>query len=74
MTDMTSEVRRAEKRLIRIQEVSRRTGFGRAMLYRLMKEGEFPASVKLGRKSVAWDNDQITLWIEERIAGARGNK
>lgn len=36
----------ASQSLIRITEVQRRTGFGKAWIYRLMSQGKFPASVK----------------------------
>ena len=35
-------------RLIRLQEVLSRTGYGRTSIYRKMEDGSFPKSLKLG--------------------------
>ncbi|KAB2889330.1 MAG: AlpA family transcriptional regulator [Desulfobulbaceae bacterium] len=53
--------------LLRRPEVERRTGLGRSTIYARMKEGDFPQSVSLGR-TVAWVEDEIDAWIQERIA------
>lgn len=62
---------REVKRLLRIREVSARTGYGKAMIYRLIREGRFPPSVRLGPNSVAWSELDIDCWIDERIAASR---
>jgi prophage regulatory protein len=33
-----------------------------------MAEGKFPASVSIGARAVAWVEEEIDAWIEERIA------
>ncbi|EMZ1711768.1 AlpA family phage regulatory protein, partial [Escherichia coli] len=38
---------------IRLSEVMRRTGYGRAWIYRLISLGRFPKPVKIGRKRLA---------------------
>lgn len=55
------------KRLIRRPIVENQTGLKRSQIYQLMAEGKFPRPVKLGRRAVAWDQDLIQIWIEERI-------
>jgi prophage regulatory protein len=56
------------RRLLRIKQVEEKTGFKRAHLYALMREGKFPKSVHLGIRSVGWDSIEIDRWIAERIA------
>lgn len=62
-----------QKSLIRLTEVQRRTGYSKAWIYRLMSNREFPASVKLGSRSIAFVESEVDEWIAERIA-ARDKK
>ncbi|EOX5338715.1 helix-turn-helix transcriptional regulator, partial [Escherichia coli] len=39
--------------LLRLSDVMRRTGYGRAWIYRLINQGRFPKPVKIGPRSVA---------------------
>lgn len=55
------------KRLIRLREVQHRVGLGRSTIYRWMAEGKFPKAVQLGGYVVAWAEDEIDSWIEERL-------
>jgi prophage regulatory protein len=54
-----------EPRLQRLAEVRDRTGLSRSEIYRRVSIGTFPAPVKLGRRSTAWDSRKISAWIEE---------
>lgn len=36
-----------------------------------MALGEFPAKVSLGPRAVGWAEDEISAWIEARIAQSR---
>jgi len=58
-----------ETRLIRLKEVMQKTGLSRPYVYALAKKGEFPKSLKLTERSVAWIESEINQWIEQRIAG-----
>ena len=63
--------------LIRLSEVMSRTGYARTSIYRKMKDGSFPKSLKLGgppkdssifdSRAIAWVEDEIDHWIEDRI-------
>jgi prophage regulatory protein len=44
-----------------------KTGFKRAWIYNLMSRNEFPQSVKLGIRSVAWVESEIDEWIANKI-------
>ncbi|NMM12449.1 MAG: AlpA family transcriptional regulator [Rhodoferax sp.] len=56
--------------LMRLAQVSAKTGIARSTIYKLMAEGKFPKSVKVTAKSVAFPSNQIDQWIASRIAGA----
>lgn len=70
-TDMKQQSRTQSKQLLRIREVTARTGLPKASLYKAIRAGRFPQSVRLGPNSVAWDADDIEGWINERIADSR---
>lgn len=53
-------------RLLRRPEVEARVGLGRSALYRLISEGRFPAPVRLTDRAVAWHEEEVDEWIEER--------
>lgn len=54
------------KRLLEMIPLSDRT------IFNLEKRGEFPQRIALSSRSVAWDLDEVTSWIERRKAA--GNK
>ncbi|MNR63708.1 Prophage CP4-57 regulatory protein (AlpA) [compost metagenome] len=53
---------------MRRHEVERKTGFKRAHIYNLMKEGKFPQAKRIGLRAVGWDSLEIERWITERLA------
>lgn len=55
------------ERLIKRQEVLKRCGISATTLYRLIDNGQFPKSVNISKRAVAWANSEIELWIEERM-------
>ena len=57
--------------LIRLQEVLKRTGFGKAWIYRLISEGRFPAPVKIGVRAVAFVESEVDEWIQSVIETSR---
>jgi prophage regulatory protein len=54
--------------LLRMPEVIRRTGSSTTDIYTGMKNGTFPKSVPIGRRSVGWVDEEVDDWIERRIA------
>tara|TARA_B100000809_G_scaffold72419_1_gene70138 strand:+ start:283 stop:546 length:264 start_codon:yes stop_codon:yes gene_type:complete len=64
-------------RLIRLNEVLSRTGYGRTSIYRKMEEGTFPKCLKLGppindhtkfdSRAIAWIEHEVDQWVESRI-------
>ena len=54
------------ERLIRLPEVIQLTGSSRSSIYRDMADGVFPASIRIGKRSVAWRLSEILGWIRSR--------
>jgi len=59
------------QKLIRLPEVRQRVPLSRSMIYLLISRGEFPKSVSLGRRSVAWVEVEVDAWVASRISGSR---
>lgn len=55
-------------RLERLPEVCARVAVKKSTLYRWIAEKRFPAPVRLGENSVAWDSRAVDRWIADRIA------
>ena len=55
------------RRILRRDEVEQKTGFKRAHLYNLMKEGKFPKALRLGVRAVGWDSVEVDEWITQRL-------
>jgi prophage regulatory protein len=53
--------------ILRMAEVTRAVGLGRATVYRMMQRGEFPASIPLSGSAVGWLRSEIEGWIAERV-------
>lgn len=62
-----------KKSLIRLSEVLKRTGYSKAWVYALMSRGQFPQSVKIGARAIAFIESEIDDWIDQRIAESRSN-
>ncbi|NOI78529.1 AlpA family transcriptional regulator [Vibrio coralliilyticus] len=56
-------------RFLRIQDVISLTGLGRSTIYKFMAdETDFPKSVPLGGRAVAWVESEIEDWMESRLS------
>lgn len=53
--------------LLRREEVSRRTGLSRSVLYARMKLGQFPRPVYLTPSTPAWLDSEVTAWIASLV-------
>lgn len=54
-------------RLIRRKQVQQSTGLSASSIYQLMADNSFPQSVQLSERRVAWVEQEIIDWIEQRI-------
>ncbi len=73
-TLLLQEMQQHSNRLIRIKDVLNLTGLSRSYVYQLCKEGLFPKSLTLipGGISVAWVEQEILEWIDQRISERDG--
>lgn len=61
---------RHTRALLRLQQVQALTGLSRSTLYKLVSERNFPSSIALAGRAVAWDSRAVEAWIESRIAAS----
>ena len=59
-------------RLVKLPEVMRRVGLGKTMIYRLIKQGRFPAPYKLSAFAARWSEREIMRWIADVKGGVEG--
>jgi prophage regulatory protein len=59
------------RRLLRLNEVKRCTGLSKSSIYNQISDGTFPQPVPIGARAVAWVEDEIQEWINNRIAERR---
>ncbi|PHP19823.1 hypothetical protein CG471_09960 [Sphingobium sp. IP1] len=53
-----------EDKILRLSAVIDATGCPKSLIYRRIKDGTFPRSVRIGPRSVGWPASQIQLWIQ----------
>ena len=56
-------------RLLRRAEVEQMVAVSTATLYKMIKEGRFPASVHLGAGTVRWRLSEVQAWLSALTAG-----
>lgn len=61
----------AARKILKIAEVALVTGLSRRSIYRFVKQGEFPAPLRLGPGRVGWTEEAIDVWIERCAAETR---
>jgi len=66
-TEVSQSQHLPERHIMRRDEVERKTGFKRAHIYNLMKEGKFPQAKRIGLRAVGWDSLEIERWVVERL-------
>ena len=54
--------------VLRIFEVSDRTGLPRSSIYAKIQTGDFPRPIKLGTRSVGWLEADVNSWIDEKVS------
>ena len=52
-------------KLLRRKQVEEVTGLSRSSIYAMMKDGSFPKQRKIGRRAVAWREEDIMEWLEQ---------
>ena len=69
-----SEVADSPERFLRLEEVKRRVGLGKSMIYDLIGRGKFPASYKPSPSAARWSEREITAWIDDVKDGFEGKR
>lgn len=54
--------------VLRLPELTRKTGLSRSTIYSMIKEGNFPKQIKLGKRSSGWVMAEIEQWIDQRVS------
>lgn len=54
------------KRILRIHDVTERTGLGRSTIYRRIADQTFPPPIPLGERAVGWLESEVEGWMEDR--------
>jgi prophage regulatory protein len=60
-----------EIEVLRIAQVSKKTGQGASTLWLAVKGGTFPPPIKLSQRSVAWINAEINAVLTARVLASR---
>lgn len=50
-------------RYIRFKELRQRVPLGRTTIWRMMREGRFPQSRRIGKVAMAWLDHEVDEWI-----------
>ena len=58
--------------VVRMPDVVTMTGMSRPTVYRMIKDGMFPASIKLSPGAVGWLRTEIEQWVADKLAVQRG--
>ena len=52
---------------IRLKDVIKKTNLSRSTIYRFVQNNDFPKPVKLGERSIAWVENEINQWADNRL-------
>ncbi len=55
------------EKLLRLPAVMAIVGLQKSSIYEGVKNGTFPAPIKLSRRAVCWPESRIAAWVDERI-------
>lgn len=54
-------------RFLRLRQVEDKIGFGKLWIYRQIQLQQFPPSIRLNSRHVAWLESEVDAWIHQRI-------
>ena len=55
-------------RFLRLPEVLQITGMSKTFIYDRINDGTFPKQIQLGSRTVVWNEQEVTKWMEDRMA------
>lgn len=56
---------------LRLKQVKTLTGLSRSSIYDAIKKGNFPSSISIGHRAVAWTEESIAHWQASKIEHSR---
>jgi predicted DNA-binding transcriptional regulator AlpA len=59
-----------DDQLVDMRFITKLTGLTDKWFYKLIKDGQFPKPIKLGRSS-RWLQSEVEAWLQQRIAQSR---
>ena len=68
---MTEQISLLDDQLVDMRFITKLTGLTDKWFYKLIKDGQFPKPIKLGRSS-RWKKSEVELWLQQRITDSRG--
>lgn len=54
-------------KLLRMPQVLKLTGLSRSTIYNLLETNNFPRPIRLGKRAIAWTEEQIEQWLIGQI-------
>lgn len=62
------EVRKvSDMKILRLKDVTEKTGLSRSTIYYLISQKQFPSSIPLGARSVGWLESEVNEWLQEGV-------
>ena len=55
-------------RFLRLPEVLQITGMSKTFINDRINDGTFPRQIQLGSRTVVWNEQEVTKWMEDRMA------
>lgn len=55
-------------KFLRLTQVTEITGLSRSTIYRYMDQGMFPKNYELGPRTVAWLEQDVQGWFQQRVS------
>lgn len=69
-----AETSEQPERLIKLDEVCRRAGLGKTMIYEMIREGRFPRPYKISPFASRWSERELIAWIDDVKDGFEGKR
>jgi len=60
-----------QQRILRLPEVISRTGLSRSSIYLKISKNEFPSQINLGERMMGFLEEDVNIWIDERVKASR---
>jgi prophage regulatory protein len=70
-SSLQNEVSTSDITFIRLKEVLAICGRSRSSVYAAIKQGAFPAPIKLSAHSTGWIKSEVLAWAASRVTASR---